>query len=241
MANMSLSSNTSPEPPALLTLPRELRDKIIKEVLLNPARPNFESVQKPTESKSKNYFAIGFVTKQFHRDAKEILAKSKGLVIVSTNWDGLMSKLEEHAIPLVSDHHVRKVKLHSMRIHVEFPLDNRKVLQSMVLLASDLPDISRVLRALSLDIPHLPGIPVHNHDDSASFPRISMRIQFGEGVGTKKEDRTRLLRSLKGANSTGIIKILTLEHPSLKDILPAITDSATNRAQRLPTTSFMGL
>jgi hypothetical protein len=107
-----------------------------------------------------------------------------------------------------------------MRVHVEFPLDEKKVLQSAALLASDLPDLSRLLRFLGLDIPHPPGIPVGNYDDRDSFPRMNMRIQFGEAVTTKKEDQKRLLQYLKGANSIGVIKIMKLNHPSLKEILP---------------------
>ena len=81
MANMSLSTNTPPDKPTLLTLPRELRDKIIKEVLLDPVRPDFESVEKPINTSFKHYFSVAFVNKQLYATAKDVLAIYKGLVI----------------------------------------------------------------------------------------------------------------------------------------------------------------
>lgn len=187
------------------------------EVLLDPIRPDFEALNIPTETTFKNYFSIGFVNKQLYAIAKDIVAISKGLVIISMNWDGLTKDIKNAGIPIVSHHHIRTVTFHSMRIHVQFPTLHKKVAKSILVLASDLPDISRVLRALSLDALHPQS---HAHSEAAPFPRISMRIQFNEQVTTTKQDQIRLLRSLKGANSIGVIKILKSNDPSLGEVLP---------------------
>jgi len=214
MANLSLSSDSAPDQRTLLTIPPEIRDNIVMEVLLNPARPNFEAVNTPTETTFKNYFSIGFVNKQLYATAKDVVAISKRLVIISMNWDGLTKDIEAAGIPIVTDHHIRTVTFHSMRIHVNFPTLSKKVVKSILVLASDLPDISRVLRALSLDALHP---QTHAHGE---FPRISMQIQFNEEVTTTKQDQIRLLQSLKYANSIGSIKILKSDDPSLQVIIP---------------------
>jgi len=135
---------------------------------------------------------------------------------MSTNLDVFKAHLVNDTIPYVSDHHIRKFTLHSIRIHIEFPTNRKGVIQSVALLASDLPDVSRLLRAISLTYPH----PSCLHETIEYFPRIKMRIQFSDTITTTEKDQSRLLHLLKGANSIGVVKILNLNYPSLRSILP---------------------
>jgi len=216
---ISTSPPISTDPPTLITLPRELRDRILQDVLLNPVRPDFEAKTQPVETKFKKYFAIGFVNKQLHYEAKEVLISSRELVIISSSWEGFKQGLEDGAIPIVSDHHIRLIGFHAMRVHVQFLTTKTKVVQSVALLANDLPDVSYVLRGLSLDLPH-PDLHDFMHPEQRpQFHQISMRIQFG-GVTVPRNDQIRLLRCLKRANSIGMIKILKINDPAVTEILP---------------------
>lgn len=217
MTRPSLPTSSSPDWPTLLTIPAEILDKIVKEVLLNPKRSDIDPFQSPGKISYLNYFAIALVNKQLSAVAKDVIFISKGLVVLSTNWSGLGEELDHYDIPVVSDHHVTTMRLYPMRIYVQRPYLERKTSKSMVLLASDLPDLSRFLRTLGLEAPH----PA-SHKDFAifPFPRFSMRIKFGERVPTSKSDQIQLLRLLEGANSMGRIRLFGLEDDSVRNILP---------------------
>ncbi|TAQ85790.1 hypothetical protein B7494_g5884 [Chlorociboria aeruginascens] len=213
-----------------LTIPLEIRDEILKLVLTKPVNPNFEKIKNPTK-KYKNYFSIAFVNRQLYIETREASQLAKNLVIISTNWEGLASALEGHAIPIVSDHHINRVKHHAMRIHVKFPLNytNKKVRSSVLVLANELPYLSILFRALSLDLPHPPLNPPPGLINE--FPRMSMILEFekmANGSDIPIQKQQELVKLLARMNRIGKIKILGVVDESVRKLLPGHDETFQN-------------
>ncbi|CAG8949043.1 hypothetical protein HYFRA_00002172 [Hymenoscyphus fraxineus] len=203
--------NPSTSSPNLLDLPHDVRKKILLDVLLDPISPNFEATTPPTSTSYSNYFAIAFVNRQLQREANDALAKSKALV---------------YGIPTVSTSRAAKLKHFAMRVHVTYPKKADKVVTSIIILSSELANLSRLLRIHSLSIRHSDQFPV-NDEDTKKFPRMALKIRFGDGTGTTKDEQIALLKQMAFADRVGPITILKPADPSVHDILPGSTYTFT--------------
>lgn len=219
-SSTSKASPSSPSSPSLLDLPRAIRKEILFHVLLNPASPDFEAKTPPANTNYTNYFAISLVNRQFHRESNDALAKSKALVVVSSNSASYGGDLLVHGIPTVSTSRVAKLKHFAMKLHVAFPNKTEKVVASIIVLSSELPNLSRLLRVHSLSLRHPEELPVSDEDTSKKYPRMSLKIRFGDGTSTTKDEQIDLLKKMEFANRVGTINILKAADPSVRDVLP---------------------
>lgn len=211
--------STPKSSPSLLGLPRTIRKEIILQVLLNPASPNFEAKTPPVNTNYTNYFAISLVNLQLLREANDALAKSKALVVVSSNSAAYGGDLLLHGIPTVSTSRVAKLKHFAMKVHVAFPNETEKVVASIIILSSELPNLSRLLRVHSLSLRHPDDPAINDEATLKKYPRMSLKIRFGNGTSTTKDEQIELLKKMEFANRVGTINILKAADPSVRDVL----------------------
>jgi hypothetical protein len=147
--------------PSLMIVPREIRNKILKYLFTDPKAPSFYT--EPTGTRYEKFFAISQVNKQLNTEAKEELLRLRNLVILTVNvGPTLLDSLRDHKVPVISGNRsiaAKATRFAVARIHIKYPgsIANpapNEVVDTAIILDSDLDNVAIVLRFQSLLYPH---------------------------------------------------------------------------------------
>ncbi|CAD6593175.1 MAG: hypothetical protein ASARMPREDX12_006920 [Alectoria sarmentosa] len=184
----------------ILSLPREIRDQIYRELLL--------LADKFPVTKTSSYAlepAILRVNSQMHKECTRILYEENTWILITTNWVNLVRLYLEANHPIVShspaghlDAFIRKPAL---QVDLRDPHFSPQSAQSSMLMIAH--DVHSVFRSLTWE-----------HDPM----QVRFSVRFDPRLSTKPEVRETLLLSLRDLRGVGMTTVSGIETTTANEL-----------------------